>query len=51
MKLARESGIYCISGFDMLLHTAVSSFTVLTGMTPDQDVALKNLRVLQQSAA
>lgn len=51
MKLARESGLFAISGFDMLLHTAVASFTALTGMTPDRDVAMKNLRLLQQSAA
>jgi shikimate dehydrogenase len=51
IRLARESGIYCISGFDMLLHTAVATFASLTGMAPDHELALKSLSVLQRSAA
>lgn len=51
MTIARESGLYCITGFEVLVHAAIESFSALTGITADHEQAIRNFRPLQQPAA
>jgi shikimate 5-dehydrogenase len=51
IRIGREIGIYCISGFEMLLHTAVDSVAEITGTATDQKQEIRAIRVSQRPDA